>query len=116
MNGEKWIRMYPIPFRFLQDQKQYPKYAWVNIDLIRNTKDFRPESYRLKNENFSVLEKLGTSDSWTVRKSFIQKEVFTSMEDLIVLVHQLQVKALKDQSRDWAQKLKAKDCRPCACV
>ena len=85
LDGEKWIRMYPIPFRFLQDQRQYPKYAWVNIDLIRNTKDFRPESYRLKNENFSVLEELGTSDSWAARKSFVQKEVFTSMEDLIAL-------------------------------
>ena len=76
LNGEKWIRMYPIPFRFLQDQKKYPKYAWVNIDLIRNTKDFRPESYRLKNENFSVSGKLGTSDSWAARKTFVQKEVF----------------------------------------
>ena len=85
LDGEKWIRMYPIPFRFLQDQKQYPKYAWVNIDLIRNTKDFRPESYRLKNENFSVSGKLGTSDSWAARKTFVQKEVFSSMEDLIAL-------------------------------
>ena len=59
LDGEKWIRMYPIPFRFLQDQKQYPKYAWVNIDLIRNTKDFRPESYRLKTRILYLLTKLG---------------------------------------------------------
>ncbi|HND48961.1 MAG TPA: hypothetical protein PLL95_10405, partial [Anaerolineales bacterium] len=41
LNGERWIRMYPIPFRFLQDQKQYPKYSWVDVNLTRNTKDFR---------------------------------------------------------------------------
>ena len=126
LNGEKWIRMYPIPFRFLQDQKQYPKYAWVNIDLIRNTKDFRPESYRLKNENFSVLEKLGTSDSWAVRKSFIQKEVFTSMEDLIALAKGMTKKSLatikpkeivgfqikpdeREWKKEWLEKLKQLD-------
>jgi len=27
LDGEKWIRMYPIPYRFLQDQQQYPKYS-----------------------------------------------------------------------------------------
>jgi hypothetical protein len=32
------------------------------------------------------------------------------------LWHRLQVKDLKDLSRAWAQKLKAKDCRSCASV
>jgi len=85
LNGEKWIRMYPIPFRFLRDQKRYPKYSWVEIDLIRNTKDFRPESYRLKSENFTVLDKIKTTHDWAARKSYVFKEVFTSMENLISL-------------------------------
>jgi len=34
----------------------------------------------------------------------------------LLLGHQLQVKALKVQSRAWAQKLKAKDCHPCVYV
>jgi hypothetical protein len=85
LDGTKWIRMYPIPFRFLQDNKQYPKYAWVEVDLTRNTKDFRPESYRLKNDNYNVLKKVGTADNWAARKSFVLNEVFTSMEKLIDL-------------------------------
>jgi hypothetical protein len=85
LDGEKWIRIYPIPFRFLQDQKQYPKYSWVEIDLVRNTKDFRPESYRLKSENFIVLGKIGTAHYWAARKSYALKEVFTSLEELIAL-------------------------------
>ncbi len=126
LDGEKWIRMYPIPFRFLQDQKKYPKYAWVNIDLIRNTKDFRPESYRLKNENFSVSGKLGTSDSWAARKTFVQKEVFSSMDDLIALAKGPEKKSLatmkpkeivkfeieedeREWRKDWLEQMKQMD-------
>ena len=126
LDGEKWIRMYPIPFRFLQDQKQYPKYSWVNIDLIRNTKDFRPESYRLKNENFSVSGKLGTSDSWAARKTFVQREVFSSMEDLIALAKGPEKKSLatmkpkeivkfeieedeREWRKDWLEQMKQMD-------
>lgn len=89
LNGEKWIRMYPIPFRFLQDdQKQYPKYSWVEINLIRNKKDFRPESYSPKlgvDEPIKVLQKIGTENEWAARRNYALKEVFTSMSDLIAL-------------------------------
>jgi len=94
LEGEKWIRIYPIPFRFLQDQKQYPKYSWIEIDLVRNFKDFRPESYRLKSEKFTVLDKIGTADFWAARKSYVLKEVFTSMEELIALAKSSTKKSL----------------------
>ena len=28
-----WIRIYPIPFRFLKSNKKFSKYQWVEIDL-----------------------------------------------------------------------------------
>ena len=89
LDGEKWIRMYPIPFRFLQDeQKKYPKYSWVELNLTRNTSDFRPESYSPKlgvDEPIKVLQQIGTDNEWAARKSYIFKEVFTSMTELIEL-------------------------------
>jgi hypothetical protein len=30
-----WVRIYPIPFRKLEYDKQYSKYDWVEIDLER---------------------------------------------------------------------------------
>ena len=95
LNGDKWIRMYPIPYRFLQDQKRYPKYSWVEVDLVRNTKDFRPESYRLKTENITVLDKIGTANAWAARKSFALKETFTSMDELIKLAKSPAKKSLE---------------------
>lgn len=33
-----WIRLYPIPFRLLEDDQKFPKYTWVEVDVERNTK------------------------------------------------------------------------------
>lgn len=89
LNGEKWIRMYPIPFRFLQDdQKKYPKYSWLNINLTRKKDDFRPESYSPKlgvDEPIDVGQHIGTDNNWAARKHYVLKEVFTSMNELISL-------------------------------
>ena len=89
LNGEKWIRIYPIPFRFLQDkQKKYPKYSWVELNLTRKTHDFRPESYSPKlgvDEPIKVIQKIGTDNEWAARRSYVLKDVFTSMNDLVKL-------------------------------
>ena len=88
LNGEQWIRIYPIPFRFLRDNQQYPKYSWITLDLERRTQDFRPESYRPRrgiDEPIQVGDVLGTQDAWAGRKAFVLKEVFTSMQELIEL-------------------------------
>ena len=64
LNGQEWIRIYPVPFRLLDDRKKYPKYAWLQMDLERRAdRDFRPESYRpLRgiHEDIKVLERIGT--------------------------------------------------------
>ena len=97
VGGEKWIRIYPVPYRFLAENNLYPKYSWVRVNLVRNQSDFRPESYRPKNgldEDFIVESKLGTRDAWAARKSFVLSEVFTSMTELIALAKGEQKKSL----------------------
>jgi len=92
-----WIRIYPVPYRFLADYEIYPKYSWIRMNLIRNTSDFRPESYRPKaglDEKFHVEHKLGTADNWAARKSLVLKEVYTSMSDLIDLAKGKEKKSL----------------------
>jgi len=29
LDGNKWIRIYPIPLSFLSDDIGYPKYSWI---------------------------------------------------------------------------------------
>lgn len=80
-----WIRIYPIPFRKLEFDNQYKKYDWIECDLIRNTSDFRPESYR----PFSIdkppriIGHLGTEGNWQLRKDIVLNNVYTSMAKLL---------------------------------
>jgi len=97
IDGQKWIRIYPVPYRFLAENQMYPKYSWVKANLVRNRSDFRPESYRPKNgldEEFTVESTLGTNDAWAARKSFVLAEVFSSMSELISLAKGLEKKSL----------------------
>ncbi len=87
LNGEKWIRMYPISSS-MYDEKRYPKYSWVELDLVKHPSDFRIESYMPKNgldEPIKFIERIGTDAYWAARKEYVHKEVFTSMEKLILL-------------------------------
>ncbi len=80
-----WIRIYPIPFRKLDYQNQYHKWQWIEMDIVKNTSDFRPESYRPADidKDFTVGEKIGTQNNWNLRKDIVLKNVYTNMSDLI---------------------------------
>ncbi len=85
-NGE-WIRIYPIPFRKLSYAIQYPKYQWIEIDLVKNTSDFRPESFRPRDidaDDFIVYgDKLDTKYNWAKRKEIVLQNVYTDLTQLI---------------------------------
>ncbi len=56
----KWIRIYPVPFRFLKDQDKYKKYQWVDLKLKKRKRDFRPESYSPLDTSLSDIEIINT--------------------------------------------------------
>lgn len=125
LNGEQWIRIYPVPFRFLQDSQQYPKYSWITLDLQRREQDFRPESYRPHrgiDELIQVGDKLGTQNTWAERKNLVLKEVFSSMKELIARAKSEGFKSLatlkpaeivdfviEETDRDWNEKFIAQN-------
>lgn len=80
-----WIRVYPIPYRKLNFSDRYKKWQWVEMDVVRNTKDFRKESYRPTNiENELRLgEELDTKNNWAKRKQIVLKNVRYNMSELI---------------------------------
>ena len=53
-----WIRIYPIQFRKKAYSEQYSKYEWIELDLVKNDSDFRPESYRPFSHD-TPIEKVG---------------------------------------------------------
>ena len=79
-----WIRLYPVPFRKLTDYQKYPKYSWIEVEVVRNTKDFRPESYRPTLASISVGSKPKKVD-WDERRKIIFKKnnTYTNLQELI---------------------------------
>lgn len=95
-NGQ-WVRIYPIPFRSLPFNEQYTKYNWVELNLVRNTSDFRPESYSPKRkfeEPIKAIGSIGTDNHWEARKQIVLNEVYDSMTELITLAKSEQQKSL----------------------
>lgn len=83
-NGS-WVRIFPIPFRKLEYDKRYSKYDWVEIDFVKNSADFRPESHKPRSiENaFNVVGHIDTKNSWDERKDIVLKKVYTNLTKLI---------------------------------
>jgi len=64
-----WVRLYPVPFRRLEETEQYKKFDWIELDLIRHTRDPRRESHRpLDPKDMPVLGHIGTKDKWRERR------------------------------------------------
>src|SRR5690606_38974955 len=89
-NGD-WIRIYPVPLKFLKGLRQNGKietfkYTWIELDLNKRSDDFRPESHSPVNYDFRDVEthgKIGTENNWTKRKSYCTKNVYTNLTLLI---------------------------------
>ena len=80
-----WVRIYPVPFRKRSYTKQYRKYDWIELDLVKNTSDFRPESYRpatLESE-INVVGHVGTLSNWEERKKLCLGKVYYSLSEII---------------------------------
>ncbi len=40
-----WMRIYPVPFRRLDEAEQYRKFDWIETDFVKSKSDPRPETY-----------------------------------------------------------------------
>ena len=81
-----WVRIYPVPFRRLDEEQQYRKFDWVECRLARNTTDVRPETFRPLDENeLKPAGHMGTGDTWRERRDLLLKKatVYDRLDDLI---------------------------------
>lgn len=81
-----WVRIYPSPFRFLDNNQRYRKYQWVELDLERNTADPRPESFRPRNiDDVRLGEYVGPGKDWSERRRLIldRNPVYTDLSEVI---------------------------------
>lgn len=80
LSNSQLIRLYPIPFRELQNPKKFKKYSIIEVDCIKTTNDKRPESYKVNADSIKVMESLDSEKGkWTKRKELVLKAPVKSM-------------------------------------
>ncbi|MGB7099747.1 MAG: hypothetical protein WBD95_13410 [Xanthobacteraceae bacterium] len=59
-----WVRIYPVPFRRLDETEQYKKYDWIDCKLIKSKSDPRPETRHAADlSDLKPVEHMGTEDA-----------------------------------------------------
>lgn len=71
----EWIRLYPLPFRWMGIEQQFRKFDLIDLEVRRETRDTRPESFRPDIESISVVRHLGT---WAERQHYMERVAPTS--------------------------------------
>lgn len=67
----RWIRLFPVPYRFLDNDRRFRKYQWINLRVKKAT-DARPESYYPDLDSIRIItDPLPTKDFWQARKDII---------------------------------------------
>lgn len=84
-NG-KWIRLYPIYYRYMEYLQKYKKYQWIKVKIEKNNKDFRLDSYR---PDVNSIQKLGEpfdtkkDKGWAKRKAVVLPTIhYKSLEEI----------------------------------
>ena len=81
-----WVRIYPVPFRRLGETEQYKKFDWLECQLVRNSSDPRPETFRPADENeLQPVGHIDTSSNWSERRRILLKtaRVYQRLDELI---------------------------------
>jgi hypothetical protein len=68
------VRLYPIPLRYLDDEKYFKKYQWITADVQRaDDRDRRPESYRIRAEAIELGDAIDTGKhgDWRERAGWV---------------------------------------------
>lgn len=86
LESGEWIRIYPVQYRKKAYGEQYRKYQWVEIDLVKNTSDFRPESHRpvSHDSEIRILDEIKPDgNSWEERRKIVLRNVYGDLTQLI---------------------------------
>lgn len=78
------VRLFPVPFRLVEDDQQFRKWQWISARVRRAQDDARPESHRVSVDTIQLEgEPLPTRDHWIARRDAIKSvPVFDTFADL----------------------------------
>ena len=76
-----FIRLYPIDYRYRPYWQWYKKYQWIELEVEKNEKDPRPESFRpvLGARIRPLGEVLSSKNNWAKRKRYVLRKGMQTM-------------------------------------
>jgi hypothetical protein len=115
-------RLYPVPFRLIEDGQKFKKWQWINVRVEKANKDHRPESHKLYVDTVSCGVVIDTKNEWLARRKWLGKipsyDRFDFMDAArqrgelsIALLHPQKVIGLdvtKARNQDWTEEEKEK--------
>lgn len=116
LESGSWVRIYPLPFRALENDQQFSKWQWIELKIEKNQSDPRPESHKVDIASLKIIEKIGTEQNWLRRKELVNKG--NVYEDLSFLINKAKKNELslatfkpakildfsiKETDREWNQ-------------
>jgi Domain of unknown function DUF488 len=81
-----WARIYPVPFRRLDEAEQYRKFDWLECSLVMNRSDPRPESRKpVDPKELRPVGHIDTANNWRERRRLLLQtaKVYTRLQVLI---------------------------------
>jgi len=78
------IRLYPVPFRMINEDRKFKKWQWITAEISKTRNDRRRESHRVNIDSIKCDNTpIPTSNGWMERKKSIENiPVFQSLSEL----------------------------------
>lgn len=77
--GPRWIRLYPVPFRALDDKQQFAKYQPIRLEAEAHRGDMRPETRRPNRDSIVLVGPALPAGDWELRRRLVEPLMAESM-------------------------------------
>jgi hypothetical protein len=115
-------RLFPVPFRMVEDSQQFKKWQWIDVRVEKANKDHRPESHKVYVDTINCGDVLDTKKAWASRWEWLEKmPIFTSFDAIdaarladglsLALLHPKRLLGLditKARNQDWTDEEREK--------
>lgn len=66
-------RLYPVPFRMIEEGQKFKKWQWIDVRVEKANKDHRPESHKLYVDTITCGDVINTKKEWSARWEWLDK-------------------------------------------
>lgn len=66
-------RLFPVPFRMVEDGQQFKKWQWIDVRVEKANKDHRPESHKVYVDTINCGDVIDTRKVWASRWEWLDK-------------------------------------------